>query len=172
MELNESLLAVSRLNIFVAREEQLSSLGDVVVYPSDTFAMFYKKDWLNDSILRQAIREIDGKEISDDEDVYLALRQRYLIEPRNLSTGFKNLALCQNLNYINRLCYMGDNCFKFLAMIASHKEVSMVMESYRPLDSPYFENTVFRLNGGEEQYNVTDFNLKLLDIADEEGVFD
>lgn len=175
MNLNNDLKDINSarhgIRVLLVQECDLSSIPDVVLYPSDTFAMFYKSDWLNDELIRRAINDIDRKDIKCDEDVTRALRERYLIEPTMLSTGLKNIVLCKFLNYVNRLCYMGTNCYRFLAEIAKDKEVVMVMEDYMDLTMDCFKDTIFRIGKDDTEYSNIGFNSRLVDLIDEEGIF-
>ena len=157
------------LSILAAKTDILQELGNVIIYPSDVFAMNCKREWLNDPIIKRALREIDKKDIGDNEDTVEFLRKRYYITPRELSTGFKNLVLCNNIPKVHRLVYMGRNCYKFLREISLNHPVTMVMETYMYFGEDVFkDDEIYLINDGK-YYDYNSLDVRLLDL-DEEGV--
>ena len=161
--------AKNGLSILAAKTDDLPGFGNVIIYPSDVFAMKCKNDWLNTQIIREALSVIDHKEIPSGMDVVECLRKKYYITPRELSTGLKNLVLCNNLSKVNRLVYMGKNCYPFLRRISLEHPVTMVMETYMDLGEDLFGEDKIYLINDDKYYDFCSLDMRLLDL-DEEGV--
>ena len=158
-------------NLLLAKTEDVERMRDVSIFPSSEFIVHCTRDWLNSDFSRRVITEIDKHDVLSVRDVKYSLQHDYDINPSNLSMGAKNIIVTKFMTYATRLIRMGRNCHKFLAEIASEKDVTAIMENFIALDEDAFSGIQCRCLNDGCFYSIHDLKLRVHDLIGD-GVLD
>lgn len=106
-------------------EKGLQAKGRIA-YVSDYFNSVYTREWLNNDLAKQIIRDIDRTEHVQDE--FLMSPVLGGISPRDLSSGCKALLLLLNKpSAIVSGERMGDNCVDWLLKIGQMQDITITL---------------------------------------------
>lgn len=106
-------------------EEGLRAEGRVA-YVSEYFNSVYTRDWLNNGLAKQIIKDIDQTDHVQDE--FLMSPVLGGISPRDLSSGCKALLLLLNKpSVIVSGERMGDNCVAWLLKIGQMQDITITL---------------------------------------------
>ena len=132
--------------------------GDVkkAIYNTEIyFKNTYSDDWLLDPLAQKMIKDIDNSEVISGN----LIDSPYLgkIPPTSLSGGVKTLLLIQNEpNKIFNASTCGDNCAKWLLLLAKDKDITINLNHVMD----FVENfEVYFLNSKKMIDNMYDFLL-------------
>ena len=132
--------------------------GDVkkAIYNTEIyFKNTYSDDWLLDPLAQKMIKDIDNSEVISGN----LIDSPYLgkIPPTSLSGGVKTLLLIQNEpNKIFNASTCGDNCAKWLLLLAKDKDITINLNHIMDFGENF---EVYVLNSKKKIDNMYDFLL-------------
>ncbi len=133
---------------------------DKFVYNTSVrFDNTYEPKWLEDTMAKKIIKDIDHSEVVSGECIESPVLGQ--IPPTKLSGGTKTLLLIMNEpNTIFNASTCGDNCAKWLLEIGKIKDITINLRHFMDFgDGPfeiYVENTKEIVHNTEELFPITD----------------
>ena len=139
--------------------------GEKTILDIDSyFNNVYENDWLEDDVVKQIVKDIDGSELNGLNVISPVLGS---ISVRDISGGAKAL-ICLLMEdnpagYID-LVVLGENCEKWLAYVFEKKDVQVCMTGYHLFFDDYSVSGVC-LNDNTEITNSADWRAKLFEYG-------
>ena len=117
--------------------------------PDSIFDLYYNNSWLNNSLAKKIIKQVDDSE--HIKDAYIESPVLGAIPPQFLSTGCKNLLIAafykqyETEQYFTDGAKMGDNCYPLIFEIAKYTKKNIRVRVGRLLRDSWSENEKVRI---------------------------
>jgi len=118
---------------------------DVIYNTSVFFKNVYEKEWLDEELTKQMIKDVDNSNVISNGAIESPVLG--IIPPTSLSGGVKTLILIDHISdKIFNASNCGDNCAAWLLKIASDKDVTVNLRHLMDFGNGQFDIKIINKN--------------------------
>lgn len=121
----------------------------------------YADEWLEDPLVKEIIKDIDGDEVLSSQCIQSPFLGQ--ISPAKLSGGTKTLILIlKDRSHIFNASQCGDNCAKWLLRMVEQDEITINLRHFMNFGNSEFK--IHILNTGSTVYNMVELTTAVHDL--------
>ena len=139
---------VHMLNLYYHYQEDSYNKKKILYKVDLYFKLAYKKDWMNDPMVKQIVLDIDNTDIIKDGLLNSRVFKKF-ISPTELSTGSKMLILMLKDDSLSDSYFLsdrlGENCFKWVFVISKLRDINLVLDSWFYPPAELFRDPSYRV---------------------------